>query len=304
MIRPFVFLSDLHAPFHDVRCILLAVERMKYLRPSLVVFGGDVMDCFLEGRFPRVGSRIHRLTEEIEAGKWVLDTLSAAAPKAEKIMLEGNHELRHKLAVATMGEVPGYLEGYPGISLKEALGLKERGIRYVDSKRGNAFVKIGPLIFSHGDRYGQNPAMMEMRDHKSSGVSGHVHRMTEHRESSHSSGVDWKWITSGTLAKIAHYRDKNNEHQGFVSGWLDEETGQFHLQHETIHVGAADYDRATLYAPEGVYYTVYAPTTPDRFIVRFSANATHKAGASKRGTPRSLEKASGKKAAARPKGRE
>jgi hypothetical protein len=220
-----------------------------------------------------VGSRIHKLTEELAAGKWVLDTLSDAAPKSRKIYLEGNHELRHKLAVATMGEVPGYLEGYPGLSLQEGLELKERGIEYIDSKRGNAYIKIGPLIFSHGDRYGSNPAAMEMKDHKSSGVSGHVHRMSSHRESSLSSGVDWKWITSGTLAKIAHYRDKNNEHQGFVSGWLDDETKQFHLEHETIHVEAQHYGRATLYAPEGVYYTIY---TASGYVVRFDSNEKHK----------------------------
>jgi hypothetical protein len=293
MVTPFVFLSDLHAPFHDWRCVLLAFHRMQYLRPRLVVFGGDTMDCFLEGRFPRIGSRIHRLVEEIESAKMVLDVLSAAAPKARKIMLEGNHERRHKLAVATMGEVPGYLEGYPGISLAEGLGLKERGIEYKDSRSGNAWIKIGPLIFSHGDRYGAHPAAAELKDHKHSGMSGHVHRMDIARERSLSGGVDWMWLTSGTLARIAHYRDKNNEQQGFISGWLDEEANQFQMQHEVIHVEAEDYGRATLYAPEGTYYTVYAPTTKHGYVVRFSSNEKHTSllGTAERNRKKEISKA-------------
>lgn len=251
MRQGFVFVSDTHAPFHDRRCIALAAARTAFLKPAIVIYGGDILDCYLEGRFVRVGSRITKMTQEIAGAVEVLDTIAAAAPKAKKYYIEANHEFRHKIAIATMGQVPGYLEDYPGLSLESALGLKERGIQYIHSKGGNASIKIGPLLFAHGERYGTNPARMELMDNLCSGVSGHVHRMTEARISSSTSGVDWKWLTSGCLSMPAHYKDRTNEHLGFVSGWLDEEENTFHLQHETIHADANG--TATLYAPEGTY---------------------------------------------------
>lgn len=289
MRQVFAFLSDIHAPFHDPRCILLARERLRYLQPSLIVFGGDVMDCYLEGRFVRVGSRVEKLVQELEASKWVIDTISEAAPGARKIMLEGNHEFRHKAFIANMAAI---LEGYPGLSLEEGLGLAARGVEYVHSKAGNASVKIGPLLFSHGERYGVNPARMELMDNLCSGVSGHVHRMTEARVSSSTSGVDWKWLTSGCLSLPGHYRDRTNEHLGFVSGWIDERAGTFHIQHETIHAEGAPYGRATLYAPEGEYYTILAPNVDGGFIVKCASDKATKADAPK--PSRKVGKAKGK----------
>lgn len=248
----FCFVSDCHAPFHDEKAILLAAARIEELRPDLLIFGGDILDCFLAGRFPRVGARITKFVQELEGARWVIDTLADRCPNARKVYLEGNHEMRHKVAIATMGMVPGFLEGYPGISLEEALDLKAKGIQYVHSRAGNASIKIGPLLFSHGSLYGQTPAKAELMANLCSGVSGHVHRMTEHRVTSSTSGVDWRWQTSGCLSQDAHYADRNSEQLGFVSGWLDEETGQYDMHSEKMHRSAPN-GPVTLYTPNGTY---------------------------------------------------
>jgi hypothetical protein len=252
MRQVFCFVSDCHAPFEDRKAVLLAAARIKELNPSILVFGGDILDCFLAGRFPRIGSRISKFVQELEGARWVIDTLSAAAPNSRKWFLEGNHEMRHRTAIATMGMVPGWLEGYPGIQLEEALELKARGIRYVYSNAGNASIKIGPLLFSHGSLYGATPARAELMANLCSGVSGHVHRMTEHRVTSSTSGVDWRWQTSGCLSQHAHYADRNSEQLGFVSGWLNEETNQYDMHSEKMHREGIN-GRVTLYTPSGTY---------------------------------------------------
>jgi len=252
MRQVFAFVSDCHAPFEDRKAVLLAAARIEELNPSILVYGGDILDCFLAGRFPRVGGRISKFVQELEGARWVIDTIADRCPQARKVFLEGNHEMRHKVAIATMGQVPGFLEGYPGISLEEALDLKAKGIQYIHSRAGNASIKIGPLLFSHGSLYGATPARAELMANLCSGVSGHVHRMTEHRVTSSTSGVDWRWQTSGCLSQDAHYADRNSEQLGFVSGWLDEETGQYDMHSEKMHRSSPN-GPVTLYTPNGTY---------------------------------------------------
>lgn len=275
MRQGFVFISDTHAPFHDEKAVMLAAARIKELNPSILIFGGDILDCYLAGRFPRVGSQISKFVQELEGARWVIDTISAAAPASRKWLLEGNHEMRHRVAIATMGQVPGYLEGYPGIQLEEALELKRKGIRYVYSNAGNASIKIGPLLFSHGSLYGATPAKAELMANLCSGVSGHVHRMTEHRITSSTSGVDWRWQTSGCLSQDAHYLDRNAEQLGFVSGWLDEETGLYDMHSEKMHREGKS-GAVTLFTPNGTYR---AYDTTSGIAVRcdsFEAPSQHK----------------------------
>lgn len=271
----FCFVSDCHAPFHDEKAILLAAARIEELRPDLLILGGDILDCFLAGRFPRVGARITKFVQELEGARWVIDTLADRCPNARKVYLEGNHEMRHKVAIATMGMVPGFLEGYPGISLEEALDLKAKGILYVHSRAGNASIKIGPLLFSHGSLYGQTPAKAELMANLCSGVSGHVHRMTEHRVTSSTSGVDWRWQTSGCLSQDAHYADRNSEQLGFVSGWLDEETGQYDMHSEKMHRSAPN-GPVTLYTPNGMYRAFDTPSGVSIVCDTYEANGKHK----------------------------
>lgn len=274
--KVFCFVSDTHSPMHDEKAVLLAAARIEELNPQILIFGGDILDCYLAGRFVRVGARITKFVQELEGARWVIDTIADRCPKARKVWLEGNHEFRHKVAIATMGNVPGFLEGYPGISLEEAMDCKARGIEYIHSRAGNASLKIGPLLFSHGSLYGATPARAELMANLTSGVSGHVHRMTEHRVTSSTSGVDWRWQTSGCLSQDAHYADRNSEQLGFVSGWLDEETGQYDMHSEKMHRSAPN-GPVTLYTPNGMYRAFDTPSGISIVCDTYEANGKHKA---------------------------
>lgn len=141
-VKKVAFVSDLHAPFHDVAAVRLAQTILKDIKPDLMFFGGDIIDCYAVSDFDRDPQRVVRFQDELDSAIEVMDGFKAHAKSA--LFLPGNHERRWER----------YLHRHPELSsLKDAtmgrlLKLKERGIGLLE--HGKDF-KIGELFFCHGD---------------------------------------------------------------------------------------------------------------------------------------------------------
>lgn len=122
----------MHVPDHDWQKIGLICRMLKRHRVSFVVQLGDFLDLHGLSRWQTPGDvENQRLIDEFDMANNVLDDLVAAArfknPKAQVVLLEGNHEKRIK---AFYDQHP-YLNGV--MSVPDMLRLREREVDWVPS---------------------------------------------------------------------------------------------------------------------------------------------------------------------------
>jgi predicted phosphodiesterase len=89
-----IAIGDVHVPFHDPVALDLFLRVSKTIKPSALIVAGDFIDFYAISRFVRTPERRLLLAEEIRQARELLQTLSKAFPRAEKIFMCGNHEKR------------------------------------------------------------------------------------------------------------------------------------------------------------------------------------------------------------------
>ncbi|NMW84693.1 metallophosphoesterase [Peptoniphilus sp. AGMB00490] len=91
-IERVLVLSDLHIPFHKEEDILNIVKDNSNVK--LIVFAGDILDCFSVSSFPK---EMHiPLYEELKIASSLLKKIDVLTPNTKKILFRGNHEFRFK----------------------------------------------------------------------------------------------------------------------------------------------------------------------------------------------------------------
>ncbi len=90
------FLTDPHFPFHSVRAVAKALLRLETFSPRLVVIGGDLYDFFSCNPFARYPVLLpqNEFRKGRLCGEEFFELIRAAAPKAEIVLLKGNHDDR------------------------------------------------------------------------------------------------------------------------------------------------------------------------------------------------------------------
>ncbi len=209
-----------------------------------------MVDFVSISKFSKVGRLVPtNVAFEIEQAKQeVIEPILQAAGKAEVHWIEGNHEFRLTRYIAVMAKP---LEGL--IDVADALGCKEYGITYHPSKAGNGIWKItDKLTLMHGERHGLNPAKAQYDKWGGSLVMGHAHKEATWRWK-HGCGADHVALAAGCLCQDPDWSDVDNYTRGFIAGWIDDETGEFGLDHVRI---SGD-NHTEIYSPWGSYYATY-----------------------------------------------
>nr|WP_246541273.1 metallophosphoesterase [Peptoniphilus ovalis] len=91
-IEKVLVLSDLHIPFHKKETILNIVK--ENLDVKLIIFAGDILDCFNVSSFPK--EQHIPLHQELKIASSFLKKIDKLTPNIKKIMFRGNHEFRFK----------------------------------------------------------------------------------------------------------------------------------------------------------------------------------------------------------------
>ncbi len=249
MRQPFIFASDIHGPFHDSACIELLLEYIRQYKPAHLILGGDILDIYLLNTFARGNlNGPKHLRDELEVTEKeviqpIYEVVKRANPKVKITWLEGNHEdrLQNRLLPRLTSVGLGALFNLVP-SIQEFFQLEKRGIKYISSKAGNGNIKLTPhLTVMHGDRGGINPARMQYSNFGASLIMGHSHKQSTHSMKL-GNGDHHMALCSGCLCLPPSYMDLNNHTLGFVSGWIESETGQFGAWHETIVKNGNTYD--------------------------------------------------------------
>lgn len=188
-----VFLSDIHAPFHDPAAVAAAVRLVKELQPDRVVINGDVADFFQLSRFNTGLERIDLLQQEIDIGNEIRRAIRRAAPDAELIENEGNHDSRIRTFVEKNARSLTSLRALDPASLflYDELAITPYGAAGF-RLRQDFLVKHGSVV-----RKGSGAtAKAELLAAGISGISGHTHRLATYRANGY---VPRQWTEQGCL---------------------------------------------------------------------------------------------------------
>jgi hypothetical protein len=219
-----IALGDVHVPFHDPVAIDLFFQIAKTVKPSAVIVAGDFVDFYAISRFVRTPERRLLLADEIGQARQLLHAISKTFPKAEKIFLCGNHELRLKTFLYTKAPELAML---PELELKRLLGLDNwHFLDYqpypqpVQSDTAPT-VYIGELIVQHGGRLGisgnavNTARCMFLRTLRNILVF-HFHHFSQYLQMDYTGSVRGAWVIPCLCLPRPHYDDARMWAQGFA----------------------------------------------------------------------------------------
>ncbi len=168
-----VFLSDIHVPFEDKIAVAFTLKIIKKLQPDLVWLGGDIVDFMALSRWDKSPRRKLMLQEELDATVILLEKLRTAAPRAQMVWMDGNHEHRLEKYLLNKAEEFAYLRA---LELPYLLDMDKLEIKYVGHGKPQ---KVGHLYHLHGDEFSSgstNIARGQLMKLQKNAISGHNHR--------------------------------------------------------------------------------------------------------------------------------
>jgi predicted phosphodiesterase len=191
-----VFLSDLHYPYEDKRATSIALDIVEYSQPTHVFLLGDVIDFYQLSRFNKDPRRALELQADLDKTLLFFGRLRKAAPDAELVYLEGNHEAR---LLAYQWQHPETCN-LRCMEPEKLLGLEEFKIRWVPEKK---IEEHHGFILRHGSvvrKHAGQSARGELEKWGTCGISGHTHRVGCYTETKFS-GVT-VWFENGCLCDL------------------------------------------------------------------------------------------------------
>lgn len=192
-----LYIPDAHVPYEDPVAMEAMLRFVPIFKPHRLFILGDFNDFYQVSRFQVDPMRMFTLRADLDQGRRWLVRIRDAAPDAEIVYLEGNHE--HRL-VKYLWRVAPQIAVLRGISVPEQLGLEELRIRYVPG--GIVDTPVG--VVKHGNqtnRFGGYSARNELSKNIATGVSGHTHRLGHHYRRSRSMGM-LDWMECGCLCQL------------------------------------------------------------------------------------------------------
>lgn len=212
----FIVANDFHFPFQDDRAISQFLNFVKKYKPNTVILNGDVLDFYCLSRFDKNPERLGTLQEELNQVSDFLIKLRNCCKKSTQIIyILGNHEDRLRKYIWTHNE----LAGLDNLKLEKMIDVKTPNVKIV--KRFN----LGRLLFTHGSivrKYSGYSANAELEKYKTSGSSGHTHRLGSFFQSGYYGNTEWH--ESGCMCKLdAEYLESEpNWQQGFIVGMIED----------------------------------------------------------------------------------
>jgi transposase-like protein len=193
-----VFVSDIHAPYHDEAALASAFRLIADVAPDRVVLNGDMADFFQISRHNRDGRRVEGLQHELDVANAIRRAFREAAPDAVIDETEGNHDSRLRTFIAQQAPALKSLRAIDPANLCE---WSEHGIR---PHGAEGFLLRPEFLVYHGTRARQvtgTTARAELGAAGISGTSGHTHRLGPGYDRT-GYGKRREWWESGCLCQL------------------------------------------------------------------------------------------------------
>lgn len=177
-------------PFHDDRAMSVAVQVIAHEQTNggvdQVINLGDFLDLPSQGRFAQEATFANTTQLALDKGHLFLGEQRAAAPDADIILIEGNHDRRlqnfvEANALSAFGlRRANYPDSWPVMSLPYLLRLDELRVDYIDAYPAGLHWVTNGLRAIHGNKVrsaGSTAAAYTNAMPHISTVFGHVHRL-------------------------------------------------------------------------------------------------------------------------------
>lgn len=186
--KPFkaVVIGDRQVPFHDPKAEAVAIGIVKDVKPDVVLDMGDATDCWQISDYDRDPNRMGTLQDDLDQSRAILHRLAQAAPKARRVLLEGNHEDRLRRMIwrlpGTAAELARLRVFQQTMTWPFLLGLGEIGWEWVPTDEQSRATILPKLITIHGHQLRGSisvegaAARKAIQKYGRSVVVGHHHR--------------------------------------------------------------------------------------------------------------------------------
>jgi predicted phosphodiesterase len=191
-------------PFHDDNAISIALQVIRDLKPDKVVCLGDFLDLPGFGKYEQTEDYAHTTQLAIDYGYRLLAMIKAIVPKAEIVVIEGNHDRRIEKSIRTNNmyafgiKRADDITGWPVFSVPYLLGFDKLGVEYVEGYPAGKYWINENLQCIHGHivRQPGATAAAVVRAETVSTIFGHIHRIE--------TAYDTQNIYQGARANLAH----------------------------------------------------------------------------------------------------
>jgi Calcineurin-like phosphoesterase len=173
-VQTVAVVADYHVPFHDPKTIRLVDEVLRDIQPEVLVYNGDLNDCYQISVFAKDPSRLSKLQKDIDKTVSILDRHNTILPRTQKILIEGNHEYRFQRFL--WSDAPE-LSSLDSLTIPELYRLDQFGIDYIPYEQGLLINKV--FLVLHGDIASIHSAYTAKRlfeKHGGCGMCNHTHR--------------------------------------------------------------------------------------------------------------------------------
>ena len=232
-IKKILTLSDIHFPYHNVKALKAAIDYGIKEGVDCIILNGDILDFYALSDFSKDPSK-PKLRQEIKLGKWFLNELRLAFPKAQIYYKIGNHEMR--LERWLMVKAPEILD-CEEFRLDILLEFAKHHVILIDKY---TVIKAGNLNIIHGHEYkgagGVYPAKYIYSKSKVNTLCGHYHRSSTYLDKN-MDGQYHGGFSTGCLCELSpDYMPYNEWVHGFAIVTM-KQNGNFSVQNLTIDNG-------------------------------------------------------------------
>ena len=228
-------LSDIHAPYHNIESITLALQHAKKSKPDALLLNGDTIDCHRLSRFIKDPKK-RNFKLELDTFKALFDIFEKEL-KCKIYFKIGNHEERYE---HFLYEKAGELVGIEEFEFANIIKARARGIEMIGGKKP---MKLNNLWGIHGHEYvggisaPVNPARGLFLRSKVSSFQGHCHQTSSHFES-RLSGESIGTYSIGCLSELyPDYMPFNKWNHGFAEIDLDDNGQDYEFRNYRIKNG-------------------------------------------------------------------
>lgn len=225
--------SDIHAPYHNIDAISIAIDYAKKEKVDAVLINGDLFDFHHLSRFLK-DPRKKNFAEELSIGAEIIKVIQREL-KCKVYFKLGNHDERYQMY---LWQKLGELTGVEDFEFNNLLSKRVSDVSIIDEKR---IIKLGDLNCVHGHEFGGsvfspvNIARGFYLRAKASTIGGHHHRTSEHTEQDINGRIITTWSVGCLCELHPAYLPINNWNWGAAIVDIDDK--DFHVRNLRIYKG-------------------------------------------------------------------
>lgn len=234
-IKNLGIMCDIHAPYHSVDALSVAIKYLKEKKIDGLLLNGDSIDCHKLSRFVKDPKK-RDFKYELDVFKSIFEVLQKQL-KCKIIFKLGNHEERYEHFLYTKAHE---LVGIEEFEFSNILKARARGIEVVSDKK---IIQANGLNIVHGHEFvggvfsPVNIARGLYTKAKVCAVQGHNHQTSEHTEPDMLGNIVTTWSV-GCLSELhPAYMPINKWNWGVANVELDKNGTDFMMHNKRIFKG-------------------------------------------------------------------